>query len=365
MPMETAVKQTIERIRRANDVAYVAVMPDVHLATDVCVGTVMATRRLIYPSAVGGDIGCGMLAMAFNASEELLRDASNAGLLLRTLAERIPALRRNRTRTLSFPSELRAEELSHPELRALGEGEGKLQFGTLGGGNHFIEMQSDETGQLWLMIHSGSRAVGQAVKEHHLARAAMRSAGMLVLDADAPQGQAYLHDQEWARCFARANRNAMAGQVVQTLRDLFTVEPIESTAIACDHNHVKQEEHFGQAMLIHRKGAMPAGTGASGVIPGSMGTMSFHVEGRGCAESLSSSAHGAGRQLSRHAARERFSRADLRQQMRGVWYDPRISESLREESPKAYKDVQAVMRAQRELVRITRTLRPLLVYKSK
>jgi tRNA-splicing ligase RtcB (3'-phosphate/5'-hydroxy nucleic acid ligase) len=117
--------------------------------------------------------------------------------------------------------------------------------------------------------------------------------------------------------------------------------------------------------LVHRKGAMPAEIGSFGVVPGSMGTLSFHVEGRGCAESLLSSAHGAGRLLSRHAARERFNRADLRRQMQGVWFDPRLCEALREESPKSYKDVQGVMRAQRELVKITRTLRPLLVYKGR
>ena len=135
--------------------------------------------------------------------------------------------------------------------------------------------------------------------------------------------------------------------------------------IACDHNHVRREEHFGQSVLVHRKGSMPAETGAAGVVPGSMGTRSYHVEGRGCADALRSSAHGAGRLLSRHAARERFNRAHLRQQMDGVWFDPRMSDALREESPRSYKDIGAVMRAQSELVKITRTLRPVLVFKGR
>ena len=213
------------------------------------------------------------------------------------------------------------------------------------------------------MIHSGSRAMGQAVKEHHVAKATIRSAGMMALDAETPDGQAYLHDQEWGRHFARANRQAMAGQVIDIMQSLFKVEPIEALTIACDHNHVSREEHLGQLLLVHRKGAMAADDGSPGVIPGSMGTLSYHVEGRGCAESLRSSAHGAGRLFSRSAAREQFNRTDLRRQMQGVWFDPRLSESLREESPKSYKDVRSVMRAQGELVKIVRTLRPLLVYK--
>jgi tRNA-splicing ligase RtcB (3'-phosphate/5'-hydroxy nucleic acid ligase) len=365
MPMDMPVKQTIERVRRAQDVVQIAVMPDVHLAGDVCVGTAMATRQLIYPSAVGGDIGCGMLAMAFDASAELLRDAANAGAVLRLLGQHIPAQRRNRTGVLPLPATQKTGDLSHTSLQSLAETEGKLQLGTLGGGNHFVELQADEVGKLWLMIHSGSRSIGQAVKGHHLARATIRSAGMMALDSETEDGKAYLRDQEWARLFARANRDAMAQQVAEILRALFKIEPLGSTTITCDHNHVHREERFGQPLLIHRKGAMPAESGSSGVVPGSMGTLSFHVQGRGCAQSLLSSAHGAGRLFSRHAARQRFNRRDLRRQMQGIWFDPRLSDALREESPKAYKDVQAVMRAQRDLVKITRTLKPLLVYKGR
>ncbi|HZK82768.1 MAG TPA: RtcB family protein [Humisphaera sp.] len=364
-PMETVARQAIDRMRRGDDVVRIAVMPDVHLAGNFCVGAAVATRRLIYPAAVGGDIGCGMLAVAFDASADILRDAESAGAVLRLLGERIPAQRRHRSRTLPFPATLISSDLSHPPLRSLASDEGQLQFGTLGGGNHFVELQADETGRLWLMIHSGSRAIGQAVKDHHLAQATIRSAAMLALDSDTPPGQAYLHDQEWARRFAHANRQAMAERVIEILRTLFKIEPVDRTTIACDHNQVRREEHFGQSALVHRKGAMPAERGSFGVVPGSMGTLSYHVEGRGCPESLMSSAHGAGRLFSRHAARERFGRADLRRQMHGVWFDPRLSEALREESPKSYKDVRSVMRAQDDLVKVTRILRPLLVYKGR
>jgi tRNA-splicing ligase RtcB len=147
------------------------------------------------------------------------------------------------------------------------------------------------------------------------------------------------------------------------MNDTFKIHTDDSMTIGCDHNHVQREDHFGQSVLVHRKGAMPAGVGVPGVVPGSMGTVSYHVTGRGNPLSLSSSAHGAGRLFSRHAARERFGRSDLRQQMQDVWFDPRLADSLREESPKSYKDVRSVMRAQEELVRVDRILRPLLVFR--
>jgi tRNA-splicing ligase RtcB (3'-phosphate/5'-hydroxy nucleic acid ligase) len=314
---------------------------------------------------VGGDIGCGMLAPAFDAGADVLRDPANAGAVLRALGDRIPGQRRSRRNVMPLPRELPPEDLSHPSLVAAVRDEARLQLGTLGGGNHFVELQADGEGRLWLMIHSGSRAVGQAVKAYHLARATIRSASMMALDAGTDEGRAYLHDQEWARAYAHANRQAMAEQVVGAMKELLRIAPIESTSIACDHNHVRAEPHFGQTLFVHRKGAMPAGAGEPGVVPGSMGTVSYHVQGRGCADSLRSSAHGAGRLLSRGAARERFTRQDLRRQMGDVWFDPRLSQALREEAPRSYKDVRAVMRAQGDLVRIVRTLRPLLVYKGR
>jgi tRNA-splicing ligase RtcB len=365
MSMEDSAAKAIERVRRAEDVAYVAVLPDVHLAVDVCVGTATATRRLLYPSAVSGDIGCGMLAVAFDAGADRLRDPAVAGALLRALGERIPGQRRSRRNAIPLPPSLSTESLSDPSLAAAVCDEARLQLGTLGGGNHFIEMQADQDDRLWLMIHSGSRAVGQAVKAHHLARATIRSASMMALDASTSEGQAYLHDQQWARAYANANRQAMAEQVVDAVRELSKVHAIESTAIACDHNQVQAETHFGETLFVHRKGAMPADAGQAGVVPGSMGTVSYHVEGRGCDEALRSSAHGAGRLLSRGAARERFTRQDLRRQMGEVWFDPRMSQALREEAPGSYKDVRAVMRAQGELVKVVRTLRPVLVYKGR
>jgi len=363
-PMDTPVRHAVDRSLAADDVVHVAVMPDVHLATDVCVGTAIATRRLVYPGAVGGDIGCGMLAMAFDAPAELLRNAERAGRLLRAIGRRVPSHRRHRSATLPLPPDCAPDDLSHPSLGSACRDDGVLQFGTLGGGNHFIALQADEDDRLWLMIHSGSRAMGQAVRWHHLSDAT-RGRTMPYLDTDHDAGRAYLNDQDWARRYARGNRLAMAGQVAAALADVADARPIEASLVECDHNHVRRETHFGEPLWVHRKGAMPADEGLPGIIPGSMGTSSVHVEGRGLAMSLRSSAHGAGRQMSRTVARDRFGRQDVRQQMGGVWYDPRLLDALREESPRAYKDLRRVLKAQAELVRVVRTLRPLLVYKGR
>ena len=359
--LDEPTRCAIQRMRRLDDVARIAVLPDVHVAGDVCVGTATATRRLLYPGAVGGDIGCGMLAVAFDVQADALRDASVAGQVLRRLTERIPQSRRQRRHLVPWPDELRLADLSC-QFRI--DDDARLQLGTLGGGNHFVELQSDEAGQLWLMLHTGSRAVGQAVRNHHVA-GAQRGGGVAALDADAPAGEAYLNDATWAGRYASANRAAIAACVVETLREVLNARPIDGTRVECDHNHVRRESHDNEPLFVHRKGAMPAGEGIAGVLPGSMGTRSYHVEGRGCVASLESSAHGAGRRFSRAQARERFGNSDVRHQLGDVWYDPRHLASLREEAPHAYKDVRAVLRAQDDLVRVTRTLRPVLAFKGR
>jgi tRNA-splicing ligase RtcB len=365
-PMDDHVAAAIERLRRTDDVQRIAVMPDVHLASDVCVGTVVATRRLLFPGAVGGDIGCGMLALAFDVQKQTLDEQpALVGRLLRHLISAVPIMRKNRRRIVPYPDSLRAENLSHGALDAVKRDAAALQLGTLGGGNHFVELQADEaTDQLWLMVHTGSRAIGQAVRGHHLSHAKKLAGGLLALDADTAAGQAYLHDVEWARRYADANRRAIAVAVADVLRELLGARPIENSLITCDHNHVASEEFDdGQRFWVHRKGAMPAAGGVAGVLPGSMGTLSFHVEGRGSVAALRSSAHGAGRSMSRNVARRRITARDVTRQMSGVWFDPRLTDALREESPAAYKDIRAVLRAQHDLVRITRTLRPVTVYK--
>jgi tRNA-splicing ligase RtcB len=324
----------------------------------------MATERLVYPAAVGGDIGCGMLAVAFDAEAPLLADAQRAGELMRLLYSVVPSSRRHRSGAVAYPADLPPKALSHGALAALARSEGALQLGTLGGGNHFVEFQADEAeGRLWLMVHTGSRAMGQAVRSHHCARATPSNTRLLALDTSDDAGRAYLADQQWARRYADANRRAITAAVCDLMRDHFAVGCDERTLVTCDHNHVALEEHAGGMLHVHRKGAMPAGEGAAGLLPGSMGTLSYHVRGRGHPDALRSSAHGAGRNLSRDAARRRYSARDVHNQMRGIWFDPRLAAQLREEAPKAYKDIRKVLRAQEELVSVTRTMRPLLTYK--
>lgn len=360
--MDRDVAEAIERLRRAPDVQRIAVMPDVHLAADVCIGVVMATSHLVYPQAVGGDIGCGMLAVAFDVSASALMKPRIAAQVLSDLSRAVPPRRRNRQGIVSQPPEL-ACPLSHESLEAARRREGDVEFATLGSGNHFLELQADDENRLWLMVHSGSRALGQAIRDHHVARTEIVEGRFRVLDAKSGAGKEYLHDVEWARCFAAASRMAMAEETGKVLADILAAQICWETMIATDHNHVCLEYHAGREQWIHRKGAMSAQSGQLGVLPGSMGTSSFHVEGRGNEEALCSSAHGAGRALSRAAARAKITKQQFRRQMEGIWFDNRLTGQLRDEAPAAYKDIRAVLRAQRDLVKVVRTLRPVLNYK--
>jgi tRNA-splicing ligase RtcB (3'-phosphate/5'-hydroxy nucleic acid ligase) len=362
-PMNHDVSEAIERLRRAPDVQQIAVMPDVHLAADVCIGVVVATSRLLYPQAVGGDIGCGMMAVGFDVESTAVQDSQVAGRVLAALGRAVPARRRNRRAAIRVPSELETTGLSHPSLEAVRKNEAVIEFATLGSGNHFIELQSDQDGRLWLMVHSGSRGIGPAIRDHHLSHADAVGGGLRALDATSERGTMYLHDADWARRFAHASRRAIAVEVGTVMHTMLGARLCWETAITTDHNHVSLERHGERDLWVHRKGAMPAAAALPGVLPGSMGDSSFHVEGRGHEAALCSSAHGAGRALSRTAARAQVTERELRRQMDGVWYDYRLSDRLRDEAPAAYKDIKAVLRAQRGLVKVTRVLRPVLNYK--
>jgi tRNA-splicing ligase RtcB len=309
-------------------------MPDVHLAAEVCIGVVVATSHLIYPQAVGGDIGCGMLAVAVDVEASALKNPKTAAQLLNEIGRAVPSRRRNRNAVIPQPAEVTSDPLSDARLEAIRQKEGEIEFATLGSGNHFVEMQADEEDRLWLMVHSGSRALGQVIR-----------------------------DALWARQFAAASRKAMAEEIGKVLTRTLKCCISWQTMIAIDHNHVALERHGERELWVHRKGAMSAQQGQTGVLPGSMGSPSFHVKGRGCEQALCSSAHGAGRALSRGAARSKFSDRDFQRQMERVWYDYRLTGKLRDEAPAAYKDIRAVLKAQRELVKVIRTLRPVLNYK--
>lgn len=361
-PVDTSIRQAISRLAECEDVRHVAVMPDVHLTENVCVGLAIATTRRIYPDAVGGDIGCGMAAVQLSASAGALRREPVAMELLDTLRRMVPTNRRGGEILRPLPEDLSPDLLSAPQLRTLADRDGRVQFGTLGRGNHFIEFQADEEQRLWIMVHSGSRAMGPAIRQAHLATAEKR--GLLPsLDAESDAGRAYLRDADWAMRYAAGSRRAMLTDACAAAREVLDAEAVEGTLIECCHNHVYREMHLGQELWVHRKGANRAGAEEVGIIPGSMGAPSFHVVGRGEASSLYSSSHGAGRRLSRSAAKATISIRDLERQMGEVWFDPRLAHELREEAPKAYRDILKVMRAQSELVRVVRRLRPVLNYK--
>jgi tRNA-splicing ligase RtcB len=382
-PLAAEVRVALERLARCADVRHVAVMPDVHLAHDVCIGTVLGTSRLLYPMAVGGDIGCGMSALAFDAESAVLADRANAARLLAALYERVPANRHRAARDL--PVGLAEGRLSDPRLEAIKRRDARVQLGTLGRGNHFLEFQADDEGRLWMMVHTGSRGVGQAIRDFHLekeVRSEKREAGrkadgeadkivcpavgrggLVAIDAESAAGLDYLADMEWALGYARANRAAILAAVVEILEGQFGARPVMESRIDCHHNFVRCECHLGERVWVHRKGALSAGDGEAGIIPGSMGSASYHVTGRGCAAALCSSSHGAGRALSREAARRVISVRELERQMRGVWFDRRMAGRLRDEAPGAYKEIGAVMRAQGELTRVVRVVRPVVSYK--
>ena len=359
--LKADVARVVDRVRQAEDVQYVAVMPDAHLAKDVCVGMVVATKALIYPAAVGSDIGCGMAALAIESDADLLDHADSAGLLLASLYRDVPSNKHVVRREL--PAPLREHSLSDPKLDRMAKRDGGVQLGTLGRGNHFLEFQADDAGRLWMMAHSGSRAMGQAITSHHLERSAGRSSGLLFLDAGTDAGQAYLADVAWAREYAASSRLAMLRAVEAILSVKFTVSVDWSSLIHGDHDHVRRERHFGEELWVHRKGAQSARVGEAGIVPGSMETSTYHVTGRGLAESLASCSHGAGRRLSREAARRLVGLRQLERELGTVWCDRRRLLQLRDESPSAYQEIEKVMQAQRDLVRIVRRLRPVLSYK--
>lgn len=365
-PLPKDVAGSINRLAHADDMQHVAIMPDVHLANDVCIGVAAATTELIYPQVVGGDIGCGMAAIATDADADLLSSDKNAARLLSSLYEQLPTNRHSTaTACASLPRELADSPLSDPRLEKQKLRNGRVQLGTLGRGNHFLEFQADEEARLWIMVHSGSRGMGQLIARHHFENCTADKNGLLYLPCDSEKGMAYLNDMQWARQYASQNRLQMIRAVESLMCKDFAVKIDWSTLIHSDHNHVQRESHFGKSLWVHRKGAQSARGDEFGIIPGSMGTTSYHVAGRGDTNSLHSCSHGAGRRQSRSHARRLTSERSLKQQMRSVWFDERISGVLREEVPSAYKDIRLVMRSQRELTRIVRELRPLLSYKGK
>ncbi len=349
---------------------HVALMPDAHVGIGATVGSVIPTRNAVIPSAVGVDIGCGMIAAELDVTEDRLPD--NLEPLLGRIERAIPAgvgkghgdVGRKADRWLS-------EHRPATELGTDRSVKAAKQFGTLGSGNHFFELCVDERARVWVVLHSGSRGIGNQLAQMHIAKA-RRLAKDLQLrleDPDlawftegTPEFQAYIADMLWAQDYAAANRAQMMDNAMAEVFAFFGFGT-ETRRINCHHNFTQREVHDGQQLWITRKGAIKADVGDLGVIPGSMGTRSYIVAGKGNQASWTSCSHGAGRRHSRTQAKKLFTKADLAEQMKGkVWLSKR-AESLVDEIPSAYKDIDQVMADQADLVEVRHTLRQVLNYK--
>lgn len=362
-PLPSAVRRSLEQLAAAEEVVAVAVMPDVHLAEEVCVGCVVATRNALLPAAIGGDLGCGMTTQAFAGDGAALVEERVARRLLRQLASAVPGLvQRAPAAELPLPAPLAAWPLSDPTLARRRDRDGRREFATLGRGNHFLELQRDDAGTLWLAVHSGSRALGPAIAAHHR-RLATDAHRREAIAADTPAAAAFLGDLDFALAWAQASREALLDRASTLLQEHLGLSTRPETRFSCVHNLVRRETIDGELMWVHRKGAIPAQLGAPGIVPGSMGSATFHVEGRGCAAALHSSSHGAGRALARGEAHRRLRVRDFARTMHGIWWDDARAAALLDEAPAAYKKIGRVMRAQRELTRIVRRLVPVLNWK--
>lgn len=345
---------------------HVAVMPDVHYGKGATVGSVIAMKDAIAPAAVGVDIGCGMGAIRTSLTANDLPDSLS--VIRSRIEELIPvgyhmhAIPRAEALTDLFGEFDNLDESTHTlKDKAL------RQCGTLGGGNHFIELCLDEDQRVWMMLHSGSRNIGKVLAEIHIGRAKKLAHNQLVPDPDlavflagTPEMAAYRRDLFWAQRYAMLNRTVMFDIYRAIVAEFFPGATFDSP-ILCHHNYVAEETHFGEDVIMTRKGAIRARVGDLGIIPGSMGTRSYIVEGLGNPESFCSASHGAGRRMSRTKAREAFSLADLAEQTAGV--ECRKDADVIDEIPGAYKDIDRVMANQVDLVKIRHSLKQVLCVK--
>jgi len=382
VPVEEAAMQQLRNVAQMPFIhRHVAAMPDVHFGMGATVGSVIATKGAVIPAAVGVDIGCGMAAVRL--------DGARAEHLPETLEQVRSEI--EHTVPVGFAKHLPGEwnrkpiePMLAPFAKWLHERHPKLlagrkdpfetgvlaQFGTLGGGNHFIELCIDEAGDLWVMLHSGSRGIGNGIGQYfiELAKQDMRRWMVNLPDenlAYLPEGTEgfadYVYAVEWAQAYALANRAEMLRRVLIVMHRHLPPFRERVEVINCHHNYVTREHHFGENVLVTRKGAVRAREGDLGIIPGSMGARSFIVRGKGNPDSFHSCSHGAGRKMSRTAAKRVFTVEDHVRATEGV--ECRKDEHVIDETPGAYKDIDQVMEAQSDLVEIVHTLKQVLCVK--
>jgi tRNA-splicing ligase RtcB len=367
---------------------HVAAMPDVHIGIGSTVGTVMATKNAVIPAAVGVDIGCGMIACRISLTADDLPE--NLHRLRTEIETMVPVgFNDHTTQRLAGKGHQATTQMLNNHFAQLKPGldaiiarhpVGKLvynaddkafrQLGSLGGGNHFIELCLDENNDVWIMLHSGSRGIGNAIGRYfiELAQQDMAANNIHLPNKDLAyleEGSIYYSDYieavSWAQEYAKRNRDAMLALVITAMTRFLPAFKVTKEAINCHHNYVSQEKHFGEDVIITRKGAVSAQHGEYGIIPGSMGAKSFIVRGLGNAESFCSCSHGAGRVMSRSAAKKKITIEDHVKATEGV--ECRKDEGMIDESPAAYKNIDKVMQSQTDLVEIVHTLKQVLCVK--
>jgi RNA-splicing ligase RtcB len=364
---DNALEQALRTSRLPILAGPVCLMSDAHFGLGATVGSVVATKNALLPSAVGVDIGCGMVAAETNLTATDLPDDLN--VLHRLLRDRIPAgVGKGHLRSdADEPEALRAlglppgsaSELTSRQLETI-----VAQFGSLGSGNHFVEVCLDERDRVWVVLHSGSRGIGNQLATGHIktARLVAQEEGQELEDRDLawlhegrPEFDAYVADMLWAQRYAWGNREQMMDAALAALLSVVP-KSAETERINCHHNYATKETHLGVEVWITRKGAIRAGLSDTGVIPGSMGASSFIVRGKGNEASYQSSSHGAGRRLGRKAAFRQLTSASLREAMAGRAWDDTMAESLVDEHPDAYKPIAQVMADQADLVEVVHEL---------
>ncbi len=369
---ENTMQQALTSARSEAVSGPVALMPDAHFGLGATVGSVIPTESAIIPAAVGVDIGCGMIAVETDRRVDDLPD--NLGPVLRGIGQSIPSGFDRHQHPKDASGLWLAQrpldtviDITDKQRRSIGQ-----QLGTLGGGNHFVEISGDERGVLWAVLHSGSRGIGNVLAKAHIQQA--RGLCSLLerrlddpdlayfLDNDDGFGH-YVRDMLWAQDYARANREQMMDAVLGVLTDTIGAPVGELRRINCHHNYTERERHDGRDLWITRKGAIRARVGDAGVIPGSMGTSTFIVRGLGQPESYMSAAHGAGRRYGRRAAKRTFTVDEFETAMKGRMWQRSKSKELLDESPMAYKDIDQVMADQADLVAIEHRLDAIVNYK--
>jgi tRNA-splicing ligase RtcB (3'-phosphate/5'-hydroxy nucleic acid ligase) len=345
-------------------VAHVAGMPDLHVAQGVAVGTVFATDGVVVPAALGGDLGCGVSAVRLDVHASELGH-EQLGRILAGWTAHIPVGDAvHRGKGTSPPDALLGPPLSTGGLEHVRERLVRRHLGTLGGGNHFVELDRDMDGAIWLLVHSGSRGLGSTIGGHHLKAAEASGSGDIPgLRVDSAAGAAFVDDMSWALAFAAANRDELVRLAVSVVNHVSGATHDPATRIDVHHNFACEEVHLGRKVWVHRKGAIAAPIGARVLIPGSMGTASYIGEGLGEPASFASASHGAGRVMTRREARERIRPDRFARTMRRVVHDERRAPSLVEEAPQAYRDITEVLEDEEDLVRPLRRLEPLVVLK--